>query len=149
MANRTRRLPDYFIDLVIAWRSLEDMSYAECVERIVKLFGAEKRVTPQNLNIRVKRRLAKLERGEVPLKVKNPNDLTNEELLDWFKALMYYQVYSAQAKNDSKSLRQNIETSIKIMRAKVDLAGGTEEEELSAMDKLLKELRGEEEAVVN
>lgn len=142
--TRKRKLQDFHIDLVIMWRSTEGLSYSECLERLVKLFGEEVRTSKQNLIIRAGTRLKKLERGEVPLRIKELDSLSNEDLLTWLKTLIYYQVHSAQAKNNPKELRANAEVMIKILRAIKDLSGDEQEDQLSAMDILLKELRGDQ-----
>lgn len=145
--KRGKVLLEHHVDLAILWRDVEGLSYPECVSRLVDLFGEELQVTPEALTKRINRRLESLGNAGVDIKktIANPNDLSDAELVEWMRYLMYSEIYIAKSKNDSAAIRQSIKTTLDVLKFKKDLGSGAsdEDEEMKKMTTLLKQIQGD------
>lgn len=141
MAKNRKTLQDFHIDLAIYWTEVEGLTLSQIVDRFVAYFGEELRVTYSALSQRIQRRKRDFELGIKPTKaMPNPEDLTDTSILDWFRALLYEEVYIAKSKSDTNELRKSVDTALKVMRAKKDLTN-SESDEDKAAQKLLKEIQ--------
>lgn len=139
MSNATgkfRILMDYMIDMALFWQAEEGLTIPECLERIVHLFGEDKRVSVQALHKRMKTRKAKL-RNETFLgrAFEVADGMSDEDLLNWMRSQLHLHLYVAVKNQDPAEIRRNSDTLLKVLRAKKDLLGAGEDDS----DKAFKE----------
>lgn len=134
----------FHIDLVILWVENEGIRYKEAIDRICRLFGEEMRIDKKALDNKLYKRRNTLRRGgQARTRIENPKGLTDAQLLDWFRSLMYEEVYVAKVTQNSVDLRKSIDTALKVMKHKRDIGANDEDEDSVAMQALLKAIQGE------
>lgn len=138
-----RKVQPYQIDLVILWKRVEKLTYPECVERLVQLFGEEVRVTEQAIQKRLLHREKQYQNNSVIGKrFESAEGLDDETLLNWMRSQLYLHTYAAAATNDAAEMRRNADVLLKVMRAKKDLVSPEADESDKAAAEWLKQIQG-------
>lgn len=137
-----RVLEGYHIDLALLWKRTERSTYPEIIERLVQLFGEEKRVTQQALQKRILAREKELQKGEVVGKsFESADGLSDEDLLTYLRTQLYMHTYIAASKQDVNEMRKSADTLLKVLRAKKDLLGDDADESDKAAADFLRQIQ--------
>lgn len=144
LVENGRNWESFHTDLVLLWVESEGLKYQEVMDRLCRLFGEQLRVPRKTLDNKLLWRRRKLHGdGKKPVKrrIENPEGLSDEGMLGWFRSLMYQEVYVAKTRGDSAGLRKSIETTLKVLKHKRDVGVNSEDEDSKAMEVLLSVVR--------
>lgn len=146
-------LQDWHLDFVIMWKDNEGMSLPEAHKRLVDYFP-EAKTTFKALEIRYYKRRKQLENGTIQVKglkkhLPSPEDLSDDQMIEWVKLETYRRTLLSAYADDDAGWRRNADLTLKVLRAKRDLAGATdesdEEKQAKALLKLVQGGRDEDE----
>jgi hypothetical protein len=145
-----RKLEDYQVDLVILWVDQEKMTYPKCIERLVSMFGEDVRVTVNGLMNRVHQRREFYNSGMVAgNNLLSMDKLDDKSLLDWIQAAMYRYTYSSVAADNVPEIRRNVDTLLKVIKMKRDIAGSSDEDAEKEAQEFLEKIRSFDKASLN
>lgn len=139
--SNAKVLQDYHVELAIYWQDVEGLTLSQINDRLITYFENYEGVSEAALSQRINRLRKDKSYGIKSKKsIPNPASLTDSDLLDWLRALMYEEVFIAKAKSDSIAIRKSADSMLKVLRAKKELTS-IESDDDKAAKQLLKEIQ--------